>query len=310
MKRFYFTGLLLLCIFHYGCMKPQALQFGIIADVQYADKPQADGRYYRDSLRVLQNAVDSFNSQHLDFVIQLGDLIDGGESAGAELKQAVSVFGQIKTEKYHVLGNHDFLGLDRQTTMRMLNMSNACYSFDIKGRRFIVLDTQEIAVQGGWSEDSPAYQQACQRLEEARAKGLPNAQTYNGSLGPEQLQWLEAALTEAEAEAMPVIVFSHLPLMPPEDKHTAWNADEVVSILEKHPCVKAAISGHNHAGGYTLRSGIHYVTLEGAVDAAARDGAWAVVTLNARMFEIRGFGAATSRSLPSDIDKSNRSGYN
>ncbi len=310
MKRFYVTVLLLLCILLCGCMRPQALQFGIIADVQYADKPQADGRYYRDSLCSLQKAVDSFNSRNLDFVIQLGDLIDGGENAEAELKQTAGVFGQIKTRTYHVLGNHDFAGLDRQTTMTALKMSEAYYSFDIKGRRCIVLDTQEIAVQGGWSEDSPTYQQACQKLEEARAKGLPNAQTYNGSLGSEQLQWLEAALTEADSEKKPVIVFSHLPLMPPEDKHAAWNAAEVVSILEKHPCVMAAISGHNHAGGYTFRNGIHYVTLEGAVDAAAQDGAWAVVTVTAHTLEIRGFGAVTSRSLPSDIDKSIRSGYN
>ena len=56
------------------------LRFGIIADVQYADKDDAGSRNYRGSIDKLAAAVDTFNAQGVDFVINLGDFIDGGAS--------------------------------------------------------------------------------------------------------------------------------------------------------------------------------------------------------------------------------------
>lgn len=279
-------------------MKPQTVRLGVVADVQYAEKPDAEGRSYRASLQAMKKAADAFNSTDLDFVIQLGDLIDGGEHAAEELQRAVSVFDRVHTAKYHVVGNHDFVGLSRPAVLSELKLTEAYYSFDVKGCRFVVLDTVDYAVQGGWPEMSEHFREGCRMLDDLRGQGLANAQEYNGAIGLAQLEWLEETLAGADSKQMPVIVFGHLPLRPEGEKHTLWNADKVVAMFAKHPCVKAYMAGHNHAGGYTLHNGIHYITLESMVNAAAGDGAWGIVTVSDKKLKISGFGVLTSRMLP------------
>jgi 3',5'-cyclic AMP phosphodiesterase CpdA len=279
-------------------MKFQTVQFGIIADVQYADKPDAEGRFYRASINSLEDAVACFNGADLHFVIQLGDLIDGGDNALIDLSYAVEVFDRLRTRTCHVLGNHDVAGLDRATVLRLLNMEQAFYAFDIGSVRFVVLDTLDYSLQGGWHPESPNYRRGLRLLEQVRQRNSDNAQEYNGAVGPEQLQWLDEMLAQADARGMQTILFSHLPLRPLGEKHTAWNAEEVIAVLEKHPSVKAVFSGHNHTGGYTQQNGIHYVTCEAAVNAPS--GAWAVVTLSADAIQIAGSGSLTSRTLRID----------
>ena len=52
------------------------LKIGLVADPQYADKPQTGKRYYRESLWKLKEAVSTFNERQVDFVQNLGDIID------------------------------------------------------------------------------------------------------------------------------------------------------------------------------------------------------------------------------------------
>ncbi|MCE5185617.1 MAG: metallophosphoesterase [Planctomycetaceae bacterium] len=281
-------------------MKTQTVQFGVIADVQYADKDSAEGRAYRAALPALEKATVSFNQNTLDFVIQLGDLIDGGQNAQSELQAIAAAYAQVNTAKYHVLGNHDFAGLPRHAVLQTLQMQQPYYFFDLKGWRFVVLDTLDYAVQGGWPENSQNVKNACDMLDQARLKNADNAQPYNGAVGLQQFLWLDTIVAEADARNMPVIIFGHLPLMAPGEKHTAWNADKIVAAIEKYPCVKAYFAGHNHAGGYTLHNGVHYVTLEGAVNFAADQGAWGIVRVTAKKIKINGFGALTSRTLRLD----------
>ena len=84
--------------------------FGVIADIQYADKPGSLSRDYKNALQRLDQCVDELNKQNLDFVIQLGDAIDGyGTNAVASVKDldsVLSVFNRLTAPKYHVLGNH------------------------------------------------------------------------------------------------------------------------------------------------------------------------------------------------------------
>ncbi|MBP8606308.1 MAG: metallophosphoesterase [Phycisphaerae bacterium] len=285
---------------------PAALQFGVAADVQYAQKPPAMGRHYARSLDALKRCVEEFNRRSPAFVIQLGDLIDGGENAQEDMREAVSVYDALAMPHYHLLGNHDFSGLPRSSTMRLLGLEQAWYAFDVQGWRFVVLDTQDLAIEGGWEKSSLRYQQSLDMLIQLQAAGAANAQTYNGGLGSQQLVWLDAQLTDADRQGMPVIVFGHLPLMPSDEKHIAWNAEQVVSVFEKHCCVRAYFSGHRHSGGYTLHNGIHYITLEAMVDSADTDGAWAIVKLAPQTIIIEGTGAVASRTLELPPHKAER----
>jgi 3',5'-cyclic AMP phosphodiesterase CpdA len=275
----------------------QSLQFGAAADVQYAQKPEAMGRHYAESLGALKRCVNDFNQTPPAFVIQLGDLIDGGPNAEKELRQAVAVYDTLSMPHYHLLGNHDFIGLDRPTTMDILGLEQSWYVFDVRGWRFVVLDTQDLAVEGGWDENGERYKQSMEMLERLKAAGAANAKEYNGGFSQLQLAWLDVQLADAEAQGKSVIVFGHLPLMPPDEPHTAWNAQQAVSIFEKYGCVKAYFCGHRHGGGYTRQNGIHYVNIEAMVDAADAGGAWARVTLTPEQIIIEGTGAVTSRTL-------------
>lgn len=280
-----------------GCASsPGPLVFGVVADVQYADKDAAGGRYYRNSLGGLVAFVQQCNEIPVDFAIQLGDLIDGGKDAGRDLDLAATVYGKLNCRYYHVLGNHDFAGISRSKVLTRLGLDRGYYTFEQRGVLCVVLDTQDVAVQGGWTKNSAAYKKAEGLLQQVMEQKNPNAQAYNGSLGNQQLVWLDGVLAGAKKKKQDVIVFGHLPLWPDGDKHTAWNAGDVRKILAQYGCVRAYFCGHNHAGGYGQEKGIHYLNLPGAVDDP--DGrTWAMIHVWPDRIEIQGTGNVKNQTL-------------
>lgn len=280
--------------------KDQTVRFGVVADVQYAEKPDAGSRHYAASRDALSRCVADLSEKDPKFVIQLGDIIDGGPNAAAELQTVDGIYRQLPVTGYHTLGNHDFEGLDRATVMRTLGMEKSYYSFDAGAWRCVVFDTQDLAIQGGWKKDSQRYRQSAAMLAALQAAGAENAVNYNGGIGDQQKRWLESVLAKADAEGKKALVFGHTPLMPAGEKHTLWNAGEIVELLEAHDSVKAYFCGHQHGGGYTESNGIHYVTFEAMVDAADDGGAWALVVLSQDRILIEGVGAVTSRTLMVD----------
>ena len=277
----------------------QPVTFGLIADVQYAEKPSSGGRYYAMSKPRFQEFIAAMNSRSPkpEFVIQLGDLIDGEDNAESELAAITELYSQLKIPHRHVLGNHDFAGIPREKTMNTLVMKNAYYVFDCGGWRFVVLDTQDTAVQGGWPEDSPRYEAARQMLEDLRQRSALNAQLYNGGVGAEQLAWLDTTLAKANHEKMPVVVFGHLPLVPAGQQHTLWNAEQVVAVLQRHEGVKVYFCGHIHHGEMIEQNGIYYVSFEAMVDQANQEGTWYNIRLSAKAIEIEGVGVPDKWTL-------------
>jgi 3',5'-cyclic AMP phosphodiesterase CpdA len=280
-----------------GCAtQPKPLTFSVIADVQYADKDTKDGRYYRDSLAGLVFFVRQCNQQRVDFAVQLGDLIDGSDNAGRDLDYVLTVYGKLNCPHYHVLGNHDFAGISRRKLLRRLGLERGYYTFEKKGLQFVVLDTQDIAIQGGWPKDSTPYKKAEEMLLDLTKQKRPNAQPYNGGLGNKQLVWLDEVLADAKKKNQDVVVFGHLPLWPDTDKHTAWNAEKARKIFEQHGCVRAYLCGHNHAGGYAQQNGIHYLTLPAAVNDSSGK-TWATIQVRPDRMEIKGTGNVEDKTL-------------
>jgi predicted phosphodiesterase len=284
-----------------GCAsQPKPLVFGVAADVQYADKDAAGGRYYRSSLGGLVAFVQQCNQRHADFAIQLGDLIDGGDNAGRDMDRALAVYDQLNCRHYHVLGNHDFAGISRSKVLKRLGLDRGYYTFEQGGILCVVLDTQDVAVQGGWTKNSAAYKKAEELLRRVMEQKNSNAQAYNGSLGNQQLVWLDGVLAGAKKKNQDVIVFGHLPLWPDGEKHTAWNAGDVRKVLAEYGCVRAYFCGHNHAGGYGQEKGIHYLNLPGAVDDP--DGrTWAMIQVWPDRIEIQGTGNVKNQILSTEF---------
>ena len=144
-----FGGCFLGLIIIMGCQdnnRDKCIEFGIIADTQYAEKDNLGARNYREAILRLEECVVDFNKREPAFVVQLGDIIDGGDNAADELERVAAVYNRLKAVKYHVLGNHDFWGVDRETVLSTLGMERAYYDFSIGRWRFVVVDTMDIAI--------------------------------------------------------------------------------------------------------------------------------------------------------------------
>jgi len=245
-----------------------AFRFGVLADVQYADIAAQGKRQYRESLLKLEHAVTELNKLKPDFVIQLGDFINGGF---ANFDPVLAAYAKLTVPAYHVLGNHDFaveadkrgkvlakLGLDK------LGGGQGYYDFARAGWRLVVLNGME------------------------GKEAVP----------PQQLKWLKETLAKAAAAGEPTIVFCHFPVYPcsgPGSGLNLKNAAEVVVALESAKGVVAYFCGHEHQGGYAQKSRIHFLTLKGLVEADPT--AYALIEVFPDCLKVTGFGREPSRTL-------------
>jgi manganese-dependent ADP-ribose/CDP-alcohol diphosphatase len=270
----------------------RSVRFGVVADCQYYAGPPLASRYYRESLGKLKESVTQFNLGEVDFVLNLGDTIDRQFES---LDAVLPLFREIHAPVYHVLGNHDFNveagALDK--ILPRFKMKRGYYAFSRKDWRFIVLDGFELRIP--FPAESPLKLEAEALYQRLRAAGKANALKWNGGISRKQMDFLR---TELEKSRKNVIVVCHFPVLPGAS-YNLWNDEEVVSLLEHYDAVKAFFSGHNHAGDYVLKNGIHYVTFRGMVE--TRDtNAFAIVTLGQKTMVIKGFGREPDRVLRID----------
>jgi manganese-dependent ADP-ribose/CDP-alcohol diphosphatase len=244
---------------------PQRLfSFGIVADIQYADQSAAGAREYRQSIEKLQRCVSVLSSENTSFVVQLGDLVDGGLK---NLDRILPIFQRISAPRYSVLGNHDF-SVGREVLLKRFGMPTAYYAFSVRGWRFLVLDGMQVSVGGGWPESDPRYRAGRDMLAVLEAEHTQNAAAWNGAVGEQQRKWLQQNLAEAAEHQEHVIVFCHFPVLVESCRptHLLWDHLQVLAILESANSLVAYMNGHDHQGGYAERKGIHYLTFPGMVE--------------------------------------------
>ncbi len=241
-----------------------AVSFGVLADIQYADKPAAGRREYRKSIEKLKECSAALQSQKLDFVIQLGDATDDGAD---DMRAVLSILKGLPVPTRHVVGNHD-LYASRDHILKRLSLPRAYYDFSVRNWRFIVLDGMQVSVGRGWPESSPNYQKAARMLANLRQAGARNATEWNGAVGEEQREWLRVTLADAAARRQRAMVFCHFPVLAEScrPEHLLWDHREVLAVLDSAPALVAYLNGHDHRGGYAVRNGVHYLTLPGMVE--------------------------------------------
>ena len=269
---------LLLCLFLVsGCVatktarsqRQETFSFGVISDIQYADKDTRGARHYRESLSRLKEGVEDLNRRQLAFTIQLGDLIDGNktrEGTQLELDEVLEVHNSLSMPKYHAIGNH-CLTAGKKGLQERLGLSRFYYDFTVpaaQGWRFVVLDGNDAGY---------------------------------GVLGANQLEWLRSKLGEARTSKEKVIVFCHFALLKSAAQHHRMKTPEpVLALINGSDCVVAYFAGHDHAGGYAFRDGIHHVTIKGMVEAPIRN-AYAVIEVSPTTLRETGFGKEPSREM-------------
>ena len=271
-----------------GIGADDVIRFGLITDTHAHDLDSPfEGKWMSHTAERLSAFTTAMNEWAPDFIIELGDFINGWVVLGAEpgdparipdiLAWADGLYDQFDGPGYHVIGNHDLYNLDKTQYLDILGMDATAYSFDVGGYHFVVLDVQ-------YAED-----------------GTDLANTYTGVAGfvPEpELEWLRADL---EATERPTIVFVHQTL---DDFIEEWGRATVLNqatlqrLFAEDGDVIAVFQGHNHANIHNVINGIHYVTFEAMVDQDT-PVTWSQISLNpsARSIVIEGIGVQASYEL-------------
>lgn len=269
------------------------LRFGLIADAQYADADPQGERHYRATPAKLKSAVETLRAAKPAFTLHLGDFIDRDFKAFATLLPLLDGLGH---PVHHLLGNHDYdvADADKARVVATLGMPHDYYTFRSGGIRFLMLDTNDLSTYKR-PADSPATKSSAALLKSLREAKAPGAQPWNGGIAETQLAWLDRELTAADAAKERVIVCGHHPLLP-ADPHQAWNSEEILAVLDRHPCVTAYFNGHHHAGAFAERNGIPYVTFRSMLHQPDIT-AFSVVEVHAGRIVITGHGREESRVI-------------
>jgi 3',5'-cyclic AMP phosphodiesterase CpdA len=277
---------------HDALVNGARLRFGLIADPQYADADSQKERHYRNSLNKLATAITELNDSKLDFVVTLGDLVDRDWGS---FDPVLSRYAALCHPHAAVIGNHDAEVITRHLASQTpaLGLPKSYYAFSLPGYRFLVIDGNDISLYCNHANGDDR-QMAEYMLDELNECQQPQAQPWNGAVGPVQLKWLEKQLREARAQREIVLVFGHYPLTP-VNSHNLWNCETLVELLCRYR-VRAYFAGHDHRGGYDRVGDTDFITLKGMVDGES-SLPFSSVTLADDVLTLTGYGTEISRVL-------------
>ncbi|KAA8490318.1 Manganese-dependent ADP-ribose/CDP-alcohol diphosphatase [Porphyridium purpureum] len=312
------------------------VRFGICADVQYASMKSdvvkekrcenvgsgeeqeiprggsVERRLaYRAALERLLQAVEVWNKQHVAFVVQLGDLIDGYENdpelSRADLEAVSRAFQGLAVK--HVLGNH-CRAVRMEDIRKLLSTDRYYYSFQpVLGWRIIVLNGAEQLISAADATESENAELA----EVLERQGIIDYAPWNGHLSDIQVDFFRVELDSASRRKERVLVCCHYPIH--EDaarkSHLLINHAVVLKLVRQYnTTVVALFAGHDHVGGYTVDHGVHHVTFPAMLEASeGSDGqeqnvehspnAFGIVELRANgdRILIQGYGDVPTRVL-------------
>lgn len=268
------------------------LRFGIIADVQYADCPSAGNRYYRSSAEKLEAAVSQFKKDSVDFIINLGDLIDRDYES---YKPVLGILNSSGIKTYHITGNHDY-SVDPRYLLRLpvfTESREGYYSIIFKKFRFIFTNGNDISTYS--SNEKTEIRHAEELIAKMKMNREINAVEWNGGIGPEQLAWIKNQLDEAADNSEKVILLCHFPIAP-ENTHNLLNYKVFNDMLMKYTNIIGWFSGHNHEGNYASLNNIHFVSFRGMVE-TKKDNSFAIIEAYKDKLIIKGYGRENSMVL-------------
>lgn len=212
-------------------------------------------------LRYLADAVQETNRIEPDFVINVGDMVQGYNTSEAWLAQKdqyKAVMNELKCPWFPVAGNHDvyWRGDNRPAKEHEEDYEKhfgpLWYTFEHKNCWFIALFTDEGNPE---TNEKNFRKEECQIMSEA------------------QFSWLKDTLVKAK-DARHVFVFMHQPRWRGGNYGNDW--DRVHRLLKDNGNVSVVFAGHIHAITHQERDGIEYSTLAttgGNLNATAFEGA-------------------------------------
>lgn len=216
------------------------IKFTAFADIHHNPSQfmtDAPGRLAKIQARALREKVDC--------VVELGDFCHGPAHHPDFVKQ----FAAFGIPSYHVIGNHDCDQNSYAATLAAYHLACSHYTFDVKGFRFVVLDTNYLTEGDGHFENGNQYKQ-------------PDGE--RGYVSAEQIPWFRKTLMESP---FPCIVLSHQSLE--RESVGVGNLPALRRIINEanraapHRVV-LCINGHFHRNFLRLLDGVAYLDLNSA----------------------------------------------
>ncbi len=212
-----------------------------------------------DGVKVLADAVDDVNLLEPDFVMTVGDLVQGYNDTPewlVQMREFKGIMNRLHSPWFPVVGNHDLYWRGQGAPPAKEHEADyeehfgpLWYAFRHKNSWFLALHSDETNPRTGKkSFDDPETQR----------------------MSPEQFAWLQETLQKTRG-ADHVFVFLHHPRWLHGQYGDDW--DRVHAELVKAGNVHAVFAGHIHRMRYDgMRDGIEYFTL--ATVGGVQDG-WA-----------------------------------
>lgn len=187
-----------------------------------------------EGLVFLERAIYELNQLNPDFVIHIGDMVQGytrdQKQWLKEYEEFMSYMDELDVPWYPTAGNHDvFTAIwdpDDRTYEELYKryFGPLYYSFDYKNSHFVVMYTDE-------------------------------AMASEPVISSQQIEWLKSDL--AGTDKTSIFIFMHKPVWRYEDN----NWDEVHNVIKEFP-VRAVIAGHFHAYQKDMnQDGIQYYVM-------------------------------------------------
>ncbi|MCT4643545.1 MAG: metallophosphoesterase [Carboxylicivirga sp.] len=221
------------CSFNRG--KSAKVSFGLSTDIHIDMMPDSKDR--------IQTYLTHMKQDGVDFLIDLGDFCHPVPAN----KKMVDYWRSFGLETHYTLGNHDMDKGTKEDYMAFVGMKKRYYSFDRGGVHCVVLDPNNLFVEGSYI---PYANANFYKPSEQRAY-----------IDPEQLEWLKHDLSETNN---PSLIFSHQSF---ENPSACKNQGVVRKVLEQcnqkagYTKVVACFSGHDHTDVMKEINGIHYIQI-------------------------------------------------
>ncbi|MBF0313588.1 MAG: metallophosphoesterase [Oligoflexia bacterium] len=265
--------------------------FGLLTDIQVPSPEKIGNSAYEKYLNKLKIAVEAFNASNVEFVIQLGDLVNEDIH---NLDIVLNEWNKLNKPNFHVLGNHDFCVEDQEKTLIVpkLQMPGRYYDFSSQdgSYRFLVLDGNDLSI-GAYPKNSPehaksqvAFEYYMKEFLDGKRKFVPRI--YEGGIGETQMKWIKHTLDDAQNKGQKVILFCHQ-LLYPVDDHNLWNADDLKRIVDQYDNIVAFMNGHKHTGLQASdQRGVNYITFKSTLNSNT-DSRFYIIDVYPEHFKIK-----------------------